>query len=146
MRYIGIDYGKKRIGVAASESGIIARPLSPIENRGDKKNLCQIIEICKRYDFNTICGVVCIGIPLYRDGGESEMSMEARKFGEFLHDELGLTIVFHNEYHSSVDAEKYIRGIMGITNRDKVKELVDSVAAAVILQSYIDSLESSGGE
>ena len=131
MQYLGIDYGKARIGLAISETGQIARPIGHIKNKGDAKNIAVIRELCAKHQIKYI---VC-GIPLDTGANETDMSREVRRFGE----KLGIEVAYHNERYSSLEAEEYIREKMGITKREKVKELVDGVAAAMILQSYLDS-------
>ena len=146
MKYLGIDYGLKRIGLAISQGGGIASPIGCIQNKGDKKNVSAIRIIINRQFETSYCGSVsdtplCIvlGLPLLKDGNPSSMVQEVQRFGELLGSEFAATVVYHNEYLSSVNAEQYIREKLGITDRTKVKELVDGVAAAMILQSYTDT-------
>jgi len=128
MKYLGIDYGLKRIGVASSE-GILAKPVCVIQNKGDKKNLAAIHNILGTSSNEP--PQIVLGVPLGANGEDTQMSLEIRRFGDFLSAELGTSVIYHNERYSSLEAEHYIR-------TRKTKELVDAVAAAVILQSYID--------
>jgi putative Holliday junction resolvase len=147
--FLGIDFGRARIGLAISETGQTARPIGRIKNNGDAKNLAAIRDILKKHfgaAANTrCCGCMCdrppnvvCGVPLSAEGAENEMTREARRFGEMLRAGLGAEVFYHNEFLSSAEAERYIRETMGVTDFKKVKELVDGVAAAVILQSYLD--------
>jgi len=130
ISYLGIDYGLARIGVAISESGIMARPHSVIQNKGDKKNIAAIHKIlCGVYDVQYY---IVFGVPLGANGNETEMSTEIRRFGELVKNQLGVEVVFHNERYSSLEASEYIKSV-------KSKESIDAVAAAVILQRYLDS-------
>jgi putative Holliday junction resolvase len=140
MRYLGIDYGRARIGLATSTLGIMAQPFCVIKNRGDKKNIAQIREIMVRAfgsQNTTGCGII-FGLPLYKDGSPSSMSNEIQQFGDLVGRELGVRVEYYNEYLTSVDAEQYIRQILGITKIDKIKELVDAVAGCMILNKYLE--------
>jgi len=114
LKFLGVDYGQKRIGVAVSDNGIYARPLCTIENRGQKKNLEAIRKLLATDT------VVVFGLPK-----GSRLLAEIRALG----DELGA--VYHDEYLSSVAAEQHIRDT-------KSKNTVDEVAATMILQSFIE--------
>jgi len=122
--YLGIDFGKARIGLAISETGQLARPLGVIKNKGDARNLAAIKEISTKHNIKYI---VC-GLPLHADGKETDICKEIRRFG----DKLGA--VYHNERYSSLEAQEYIR-------ERKLKELVDAVAATMILQSYLEEIK-----
>ena len=131
--HIGIDYGLARIGVAISETGQLARPFCVIRNKGDKKNLLQIADIIKKFSHTTLYSVVSshttplvvLGLPA------GTLAPECKRFGEILKNELGVDIDYENEHLSSVHAEEYIR-------KTNSKEFVDEVAAAVILNSYLE--------
>jgi len=125
MKYIGIDYGLRRIGIASSDAGVYAKPLGVIANKGDRKN----IEAIRAYTTADCC-VVC-GIPLYGDGNETEMSRECRRFGELLGRELGVMVHFQNEFGTSKDAEKEIA-------QKKLRYSIDELCASMILQMYLD--------
>ena len=125
---LGIDYGRVRIGLAVSDLGIIARPLSVIINRGERKNLAALAEIVRANNISTIV----IGLPIYKD---TSMSDEVRAFAKTL-EPLGITIAFQNEMLSSVTAEE----IAGKKNR----QLIDSYAASVILQEYLKGENKHG--
>jgi len=139
MKYLGIDYGKKRIGLAISEAGKYASPIKTIANKGDQNNVAAVREVMTKHDIlPTMSRIVC-GIPLDIDGNDTPMSLEIKKFGERLCSELGVQVIYKNERYSSVEAEQFIREKMGITKFEKMKELVDGVAASMILQSYLDT-------
>jgi len=117
--FLGIDYGRKRIGLAISEAGLIARPLKAIENKGEHKNLLAFAQIVKGYNIGTIV----VGLPVHKS---ASMSNEVRAFAKTL-EPLGVKVEFQNEMLTSVEAE----------NVTKNKNLIDSVAAAMILQDYL---------
>ncbi|MCL2755837.1 MAG: Holliday junction resolvase RuvX [Firmicutes bacterium] len=134
MKILGIDYGLKRIGIAVSDDrGIMAFPLVTIENRGDKKNISAISELVKKHGVSSIM----FGIPQDVVGEDTTMTRIIREFGEKLAIESGLEVVYFNERYSSKDAEDHIRENLGVTNHRKIAELVDKMAAAMILSDYI---------
>ena len=133
-RIIGIDYGKRRIGLAISDEGqTIATPAGYIINRGPAKNLTAILNLTKSTPFNEI---VC-GLALYPNGNESPISTETRAFGEYLRTNLGMAVTYYDERYSSKEAEEHIRENLGIKNPKKVAEMVDTMAASMVLQEYL---------
>ena len=136
MRYLGIDYGRRRIGLALSDPTLlIASPLVIIENRGIKKTVLQILDIIKKHDVHQIV----VGLPLHANGDESEISREARQFGEVF-TALGYPVEFVDERYTSFEAESIIG------NNPQSKKLIDKVAASIILQIYLDERRKSLNE
>jgi len=129
-RYLSIDYGKKRIGLAISEAGLIARPLRTIENKGAKKNLAALGEIIKQNRID----IIVVGLPEHKNRA---MADEIRAFAETLK-VLGAKLDFQNEAFTSIAAEEYIRDTLGILDHKKVAQLVDSAAATMILNEYLE--------
>jgi len=117
--YLGIDFGLARIGLAISESGLLARPLKTIENRGERKNLVAIAEIVRQFDV----GVIVVGLPKHKN---TEMSDRVKDFARQL-ETLGIQIAFQNEMLTSIEASELCND----------KKLLDSYAAAVILNDYL---------
>lgn len=133
MRCLGIDYGRRRIGLALSDPTLlIATPLIIIENRGIKKTMTQILDIIQKNDVKQIV----IGLPLHVNGSESEMSCEARQFGAAF-TALGFPVEFVDERYTSFEAESIIG------NHPQSKNLIDKVAASIILQIYLDERRKS---
>jgi len=130
---LGVDYGRKRIGVAISEVGFIARPLTTFESKGDKKNILELTRIVSLFK----AGTVVFGLPVHKN---MAMANEIREFAKGLMI-LGVTIDFQDEMLSSVEAEEYIRTKMGITDKKKIANMIDSVAAAMILRDYLEKGE-----
>lgn len=136
MRCLGIDYGRRRIGLALSDPTLlIATPLVIIENRGIKKTVLQILDIIQKNDVKQII----VGLPLHANGEESEMSKEARFFGSAF-EKLGFPVVFVDERYTSYEAESMIG------NHRQSKNLIDKVAASIILQVYLDERRKSLNE
>ena len=136
MRCLGIDYGRRRIGLALSDPTLlIASPLVIIENRGLKKTLTQIMDIVEKNDV----GQIVVGLPLHVNGDESEMSREARHFGSCFVT-LGYPVEFVDERYTSFEAESIIG------DNPQSKKLIDKVAASFILQTYLDERRKSLNE
>jgi putative Holliday junction resolvase len=133
MRILGIDYGRRRIGLALSDSSLsVATPFAVMENKGIKKNCAKIVEIVTQNDV----GRIVLGLPLHTSGEESEMSCEVRTFGDAL-DTLGFPVEYADERWTTQTAEEALREQFG-HNHKKVANSVDKVAASIILQMYLN--------
>lgn len=135
MRVLGIDLGSKRIGVAVSDrSGTIASPLSVI-SRGASQRLDHE-EIARLVSAEEAEAVV-VGLPLNMDGSEGSAALAARKEVERMTTVLSVPVYLHDERRSTVQADQSMsqRNMNAIDRR----AVVDKVAAAFILQSWLDS-------
>ena len=131
MRYLAIDYGAKRTGLAvADEAHAIAGPLEVIDSRSLR--ISRIIEVVKSQQIDALV----IGLPLNMDGTEGEQSKTVRRFAGEIKKQIDIPIHFHDERLSSFDAEQKLAAL-GLTRKKKKKHL-DAVAAAAILQSFLD--------
>lgn len=131
---LGIDYGTKRIGVAVSDADWkLAFPVSVIQNGPSKKErdsaLHQIRDICDSKE----AFVVVIGESKDFKNKDNQIMEEVREFAEYLTDEFGLEVVYEPEIFSTLQAAR-IQG---------EHEKIDASAAAVILQSYLDRIQSA---
>lgn len=118
MRFLGIDYGKKRIGIALSDSGgLIAFP------HGTAKTLQDIVALIKKEEPERIV----IGLPIPFGGRESLQTREVRAFAARLRAAVQLPIAFENEVLTTK-----------IARRNAVAGKADAAAAALILQAYLD--------
>jgi putative Holliday junction resolvase len=140
-RVLGLDLGEVRIGLALSDPlGMTAQPLQTMTRVGPKKDLRALAALAREHDVAT----VVIGLPLLLSGEEGSKAQEAREFAENLGRHLqGARIELWDERMTTVLAERAM--IEGSVRRRKRKEKVDSLAAALILQSYLDSLPGPGG-
>lgn len=124
MRVLGIDYGLKKIGLAFSEAGL-AEPLLVISNK--LSVISKIGGICKKHRVEKII----IGLP------EGRITADVKQFGDKLFSFTKLPVVFQDETLTSKEAiAKMIEAGKG---RKKRKEIQDAIAAAIILQSYLNS-------
>lgn len=128
--FLALDVGDVRIGVALSRSGVIAEPFDTITRLGRKQTLDALEAIISAH----AVGVCVVGLPMLESGVEGEQAEKTRAFARSLARRLpALGIAFHDERHSSGHA----REIIGKKTREK--GAIDRVAAAVILQEWLDS-------
>jgi putative Holliday junction resolvase len=131
-RWLGLDLGKVRIGVALSDPlGYTAQPLKVLKSAGTQKDIMAIGELV---DQNQVTQVI-VGLPLNMNGGESDTTRKVRQFTEKLADRLNVPVFFVDERLTSKQAERMM--IEGDTRRDKRRESIDKVAAAILLQSAL---------
>lgn len=133
-RYIGLDVGDKRIGIAISDPlGITAAGLETIERRNMKADVSVIRAICKRHGAVQII----VGLPLNMDGSDGHQSEKVKSFASKLARETGLPVIYEDERMSTISAIRTLT-IQGVDTGRK-RDLVDMQAAAIILQKYLDS-------
>ena len=125
---LGLDFGDRRIGVAVSE-GRIAVPLTIIEHKNRAADLARIVALAEREGAMAIV----VGMPLAPDGGEGEQARLTRKFGEQLAAAVALAVVYQDERLTSFDVASARAG--------RKNKPIDDLAAAAILQRYIDAQE-----
>lgn len=132
-RFLGIDPGSKRLGIAVSdESGTLASPLSPLEFDEDMPG--RIAELAEKLG----CRVVVVGLPVGQGGLESRSSLLARKLAQDLAQRSQLEVILWDERLSTKEAERRLAEL-GYDQRRR-RKLADSAAATIILQSYLDSV------
>ena len=141
-RFLGLDLGEVRIGLALSDLlGITAQPLKTLQRVGPRKDLRTLAALAREHDVAT----VVIGLPLLLSGEEGTKALEAREFAENLGRYLqGARIELWDERLTTVQAERGM--IEGNARRRKRRESLDSLAAALILQSYLDSRTGRPGD
>ncbi len=135
MRFMGLDYGTKRIGVAISDTGCtMAHPLEVIEVKGDGSSMSRIKEIASSYGITH----VVVGLPYNMDGSIGDIARQVMKWSEELEAFLGLPVVLWDERLTSFEAE----GMMIDFNvkARKRRQVIDKIAAGIMLKSYLDSL------
>ena len=136
-RVMAIDYGDVRIGIAISDMlKIISSPYETYKRINIQKDLEHISQIIKDKEVET----VVIGLPLNMDGSEGNRAEVTREFGNLLlENNENIKIVYQDERLSSVEAEDIL--LEANVRRDKRKQLIDQIAAQIILQSYLDSVK-----
>jgi len=133
QRLLGLDFGLKRIGVALSDEGrLLARPHSLIEHRGWGPSARAVEELLARLDAE----YAVLGLPYDMNGDLGSQAQEALGFAEALRKK-GIRVELQDERLTSLEAEDILREQGHSWQQSKA--LVDQVAAALILQAYLDS-------
>ena len=134
MRMLGVDYGDARIGLSVcDELEILASPLCTVKSESMRKNIDKIASVAKEENV----GLIVVGLPLNMDGSEGERASKSRSFGKVLEKVSGIRVEYFDERLTSVEAEE-IMDRTGV-KQSKRKNIVDRIAAQLILQSYMDA-------
>jgi putative Holliday junction resolvase len=134
MRYLGVDLGRARIGLALADEVLrTARAHSAVPRRSDAADLAAIGEVAREYEVTR----AVVGLPLNMNGSEGPSARFARDFATTLGEALGVPVELHDERLSTFEASDRLRG-QGVTAREQ-KALIDAESAAVILQSWLDA-------
>lgn len=138
QRWLGLDFGLARIGVAVSDpTGSFALPVKVVKTAGSLKETALFLHK-ELASYHQVKGIV-VGLPLLLSGKESPMSTTIREFGKHLEEVFGLPIIFWDERLSSLQADRLLQD-RGMRRKERA-QVVDSLAATTILQSYLDSLK-----
>lgn len=131
-RIVGLDYGERRIGVAASDPlGLTAQPVTVIDlRRGALAD--QLPPLLAELEAE----LVVVGLPVSLSGGEGPSAAAARRFAAEVGDICGLPVELFDERFSSVTADRVL--VDAGVRRERRKAVRDKLAAAVMLQAYLD--------
>ena len=137
MRIMGIDYGDSRVGIAVSEPlGFMAQGIRTLPNKVYQKMLDSIVDIANEYQVTSIV----IGLPKNMDGSLGFRADITMKFADDLKKRLPETeFVFQDERLTTVQASTFLNATN--TRGKSRKNVIDTVAAEIILQSYLDSIK-----
>jgi putative Holliday junction resolvase len=136
MRALGLDIGKRRIGLAVSDPlGFVARPVETVQSVSLNVDIARIAEIARQLEAE----IIVVGDPVHMSGEAGTMSNRAHKFGEALRQASGLPVEYCDERLTSVEAHRILQEA-GVPLK-KVRQQIDAMAAAVILQSYLNTLK-----
>jgi putative Holliday junction resolvase len=134
MRILALDPGSKRIGLALSDStGVIASPLPALEHVSRLADAAAVADIARQHEV----GLIIVGQSFDEDGNPNLEGRRAARFAEVLKTQTGLPVVLWDEAFTTQDA-RAIRLEMDVRRKDRRGHL-DSLAAAVLLQSYLDA-------
>ena len=133
MILLGIDYGAQRTGVAVSDPmGILASPVGVLHGSSLKKITAEIAAIAKERRAEKII----LGLPLRTDGTRGDKAQACEHFAQLLREVCGLPVELWDERFTTVEAH---RALHASGKRAKAhKQVVDAVAAVILLQSYLD--------
>lgn len=135
MRYLGLDLGTKTLGIAKSDSlGIIASSYKLLKFENEDYN--SLIEPLKEIIINEKIDKLVLGLPKNMDNSLGFASERSLNFKKLIEDSINIEVILQDERLSSVEANNLM--ISNDTSRKKRKEKVDSLAATIILQRYLD--------
>lgn len=136
-RLLGVDYGDRRLGLAVSDwLGMIALPLRSVEITSDVQARDAVTAACKEAD----AAKVVVGMPFNMDGTSGPMAQKVAAFVELLERALDVPIETWDERLSTQLVERVL--VEADMSRQKRKKVRDKLAAQVILQGYMDSMEN----
>jgi len=136
MRILGLDYGSKRIGVAVcDELGMTAQGLATITRKNRRQDLEDIAAFIRTYNVEKIV----IGYPIRLDGTEGIQCEKVSKFASLLESTFSVPVIKWDEALSTKEAEEIL--VRANMTRKKRKDIVDKLAASLILQGYLDAQE-----
>jgi putative Holliday junction resolvase len=133
MRAAAVDLGKVRVGLAvADELGLMAHPRHYLDGRDQQRVVFELARLAEAEGIT----VFVVGLPRHLNGKEGPAAVRARRFAEALGRRTTASIELIDEWLSTKEAHGRLRE-QGVNARD-ARERVDSAAAAVLLQSYLD--------
>ena len=143
MRIMGLDYGSKTVGVAVSDTLLItAQSLEIIRRESEnklRKTLARIEELIREYQVTTLV----LGLPKNMNNTEGTRVEKTMEFKAMLERRTGLEVIMWDERLTTVAADKTMMEA-GIRREDR-KNYIDKIAAAFILQGYLDSKQMDNG-
>lgn len=133
MRFMALDVGDKRIGIAMSdEGGLIASPRDTLQRDRLEADIDRLIEMAR----NEEVGEILVGMPISMDGTEGPQAKKVMKFIHALNERSEMPVVPWDERLTTVAAERVL--LEGNVSRSKRRQVIDKVAAAYMLQGYLD--------
>lgn len=134
MRLLALDIGERRIGIAISESGILAKPFSIVERKSKEEDFIRLQRIIAEQKIEKLI----VGLP-YSLSDPQRVGPQARRvkrYTEMLAKKIAIPIEYFDESYSTVDAQAYL------LSSGRKKTPLDAAAAAVILQNYLDTQQN----
>ncbi|AGQ24064.1 Holliday junction resolvase RuvX [Lactobacillus helveticus] len=137
MRLLGLDIGSKTVGVAVSdELGITAQKLETIKIDETKYNfgMRPLKKLVRQYEVD---GFV-LGLPKNMDGTSGASVTRSKAYGKRLEEKFGLPVHYSDERLTTIESRRVLVEDAGIHDRKKRKQVIDQMAAVLILQNYLD--------
>ena len=134
-RFLAIDHGEKRVGLAISDPNkIISKPLKTLILSDLQYFYQELLKIISDYDIEKLV----IGLPVNMDGKKTQQTTKVEEFKTYLQNKIDIPIVMFDERLSSISAKKSLisQGVKTGYNKSQI----DQTAAAIFLQQYIDTL------
>ena len=137
-RIAGIDYGTVRIGIALSDvDRTIASPYETYTRRGEAADRKRFEQLAKEEQLARFV----VGLPVHLDGRESQKSVEARQFGQWLAAVTGVEVAYFDERFTTHDAQLYLADAQ--LSKKKRKARLDKLAAQIMLTAYLEMLRTN---
>lgn len=134
MKYIGIDYGDARVGVASTDlGGTIASAVCIIKVKGIEDAVEKVSEKYKELGGEALV----IGLPRTTNGKNEYRVERTKRFAQMISERLSVEPRFFDERFTSLEADRYLSE--GGVHGKKRKQVLDALAAQIILQDYVDS-------
>jgi len=134
-RFLAIDHGEKRVGLAISDPNkIISKPLKTLILSDLQYFYQELLKIISDYDIEKLV----IGLPVSMDGKKTQQTTKVEEFKTYLQNKIDIPIVMFDERLSSISAKKSLISQGVKTGYNKAQ--IDQTAAAIFLQQYIDTL------
>jgi putative Holliday junction resolvase len=133
-RFMGLDVGDRRIGVAISDAlGLTAQPVLTLHRTGRRDDMRSLLRLLRRH----ACSAIVVGNPLYMSGDMSPQAVKTQEFARKLGAESGLPVHLWDERLTTTEAHRHLHasGRAGADHR----AVVDQVAAVLILQGFLDA-------
>jgi len=138
MRTLGLDVGTKTIGVAVSDAfGWTAQGVETIKINEERQNF-GLNRLKELIDLHEVSKVV-VGLPKNMNGTIGERGEACQRFAKLVEEEFSLPVILWDERLSTMAAERLL--ITADVSRKKRKQVIDKMAAVVILQNYLDSIK-----
>lgn len=139
MCILALDVGDRRIGLALSDpTGMVARPLAVYERSNQLRDIAAILETAAKHEADALL----VGMPLSLNGTEGPQALRVRRFLGALRQATPLPVLTADERYTTVEADRQMwESGLSVQRR---KQIRDAVAAAVLLQSYLDTKHLEG--
>jgi putative Holliday junction resolvase len=132
-RILGLDVGEKRIGLAVSDPlGITAQGLEVLTRKDRESDLARLLEVGRKYGVRQIV----VGLPRHMDGRPGKMAQDILELAQTLGEALDATVIPWDERLTSAEANRVL--IQADVSRRRRRQVVDQMAAGLILQGYLD--------
>jgi putative Holliday junction resolvase len=138
VRALGLDVGERHVGVAISDpSGTVVRPLQTIARGSREQDVTAIVSLVAEHDVK----LIVVGQPLSLNSAEGPQARRVARYADMLAERLSIPVVSWDERFTTMAAEEILFQSRGRKKRQRARKekKVDAIAAAVILQSYLDS-------
>ncbi len=141
VRILALDVGEKRIGLAVSDPlGITAQGLEVMSRKGRAADLERLLKVAREWRVQRIV----VGLPRHLDGRLGQAAPEILELAGALQEALGVEVVTWEERLTTVEAERVL--IQADLSRRRRRQVVDQLAAVLILQNYLDHRRLQGAD